>query len=560
MAEEPATITPMTLTEEHIALDETAFPIFSSADLRAVSEAGEIFHFEADDYLIEAGTRNYDCYFIIEGEVRVVDVSGDEEREVLIHQPGHFIGDLDLLTGRPGVVDIIAITQVKAACIRSADIRSFLVKHPTVGDRMVAAFIKRRELLSETDFEGIRVYGHKDCHMTLQIQEFFYRNGVPHTWKNIEDQVERDRLDSLGIDCSALPLLTYGQKELFRSPTLAELAKHIGIQRETTKTRYDTVIIGCGPSGLGAAVYASSEGLSTLVLDNIGPGGQAGSSSKIENYAGFPTGISGRELALRSYLQALKFGAELLAPCSVHSIRPLKNTEGYSLGLCTGEEICAKTIIISTGISYHKLKVPGMDELNGSGLYYNATQVEAILCKEKPVHIIGAGNSAGQAAMFLSTHATEVNLLVRGDSLEKSMSQYLWSRVQQNPKIKLRFRSEMTQIEGTNTIEAIHVEGPSGSQREETAGVFIFIGGSPCTDFLPPEIALDEKGFVLAGAEVAQHASWKEDRLPCALETSCPGIFVSGDCRAGTTKRVAFAIGDGALAVTCVHDHLGTYA
>ena len=376
-------------------------------------------------------------------------------------------------------------------------------------------------------------------------------------------------MEELGVDCSELPLLMYGKTVIFRNPSLADLATHIGIRRECDVKLYDTIIIGSGPSGLGAAVYATSEGLSTLVLDTIGPGGQAGSSSKIENYAGFPAGLSGRELALRSYLQALKFGAEFLAPCSVKGISKIAASSEedydkpvYSIDLCTGEMARAKTVIISTGISYRKLKVDGMERLRGAGVFYNATQVEAVLCSGKTVHIIGAGNSAGQAAMFLSRFADKVNVLVRGDNLEKSMSEYLWSRVEKNPKISLRFRTEMDGIEGDSHIEAIHLKNNQSGEivKEETGGVFIFIGGTPCTDFLPEDIAVDKHGFVLAGAEVAQSGTWKEDRLPCDLETSYPGVFVSGDCRSGTTKRVAFAIGDGALAVTCVHDYLGTYS
>ncbi|MEM7312650.1 MAG: FAD-dependent oxidoreductase [Planctomycetota bacterium] len=551
----------MYFTQKSIADDPEAFPVFNREELRLLLDAGSACNFKEGEFLVEAGERNYDCYFIINGQVKVIDVSTEEAKEVLTHNPGHFVGDLDLLTGRPAVVNLVAAKDVETACIRSADIRDLLVRHPQIGDRLVRAFLHRREQLTVTEFEGISVYGHKDCNKTLAIQEFFYRNGVPHTWKNIEDDEIADRLRGLGVSESNTPILFYGKRELFRQPSLGQLAKHIGIQRETTGAVYDTVIIGCGPSGLGAAVYASSEGLRTLIVDRIGPGGQAGSSSKIENYAGFPAGLSGRELAMRSYLQALKFGAEFVAPCSVQSFE--RASDGlYAVTLCTGERIATKTIVVSTGISYRSLRVDGMASLQGTGVFYNATQVEAILCKNRPVHVIGAGNSAGQAAMYLSDFCFEVNLLIRGSDIAKSMSSYLWARVLKNPKIKVRYQSEMTTVEGDQTIEAVRVldKARGLESREVTAGVFIFIGGVPGTDFLPADIARDERGFVLAGAQVAQHPGWKEDRLPCALETSWPGVFVSGDCRSGTTKRVAFAIGDGALAVTCIHDYLGTYS
>jgi thioredoxin reductase (NADPH) len=320
------------------------------------------------------------------------------------------------------------------------------------------------------------------------------------------------------------------------------------------------VILGSGPSGLGAAVYASSEGLSTLVLDALGPGGQAGSSSKIENYAGFPNGLSGRELAQLSYLQALKFGAEFVAPSHVANLR--RSGEGlYEIETSEGDSVLGKTVIIATGVSYRLLDVAGLDGLRGSGVFYNATKIEATLCEDHPVHVIGAGNSAGQAAMFLSQFARSVTLVVRGNDLRKSMSSYLSDRVVVNERIKIAYQTQVSAAEGSGRIEAVQLRDDQGNvRREKTSGLFIFIGAKPRTDFLPAEIARDDKGFVLTGAAVADLKAWTEKRLPCALETTWPGVFASGDCRSGTTKRVAFAIGDGALAVTCVHDFLGTYS
>lgn len=540
--------------------DEEAFPRFNEKELDLLQEAGNVCRFKKGDFIVRAGTRKYNCYFVLSGLAQVLDVSQDSPEEVTVHERGDFIGDLDLLTGRPAVVDIIAQTDVEAVCVLSDELRKFLVKYPSIGDVLMIAFTRRRKLLHRTGFAGIRLYGQRDCEKTLQIQEFFYRNGVPHTWMDIDKPDNIKRIESTGVKDAELPLLTYGAHEIFRNPELHEIAAHIGIQLNIRNICYDVVIIGAGPSGLGAAVYASSEGLSTLVIDNIGPGGQAGSSSKIENYAGFPAGISGRDLALRSYLQALKFGADFVAPCTAQKIRHAEDSR-YEIELSTGETALTKTIIVSTGISYRQLKVDGMARLRSSRVFYNATQVEALLCERKPVHVVGAGNSAGQAVMFLSKYANEVHLLIRGDNIAKSMSEYLWSRIQQNPKINIRYRNELKSIEGERTIEAIHIlDNRTGEVvREATSGVFIFIGGVPCTDFLPEDMSRDEKGFVQVGTHLVGSGNWSEGRLPGELESSYPGIFVSGDCRAGTTKRVAFAIGDGALAVTCVHDYLGTY-
>jgi len=299
-----------------------------------------------------------------------------------------------------------------------------------------------------------------------------------------------------------------------------------------------------------------------LVLDRLGPGGQAGSSSRIENYAGFPAGVSGTELALRSYLQALKFGAQFSAPCDVAEIRRAEDGL-HSVHLQDGSVANTKTVIVATGVRYRSLGVEGLSKLSGTGVYYSATHVEALLCDERPLHVIGAGNSAGQAAMFLSRFNAKVNLIVRGSDLRKSMSSYLVERVQANSRIHVRLHSELRAVTGADSLEQVSIENVATSETtvEDSCAVFIFIGAAPCTDFLGDRISKDKKGFLITGAELIAKGTWSDpNRLPHALETSCPGIFAAGDCRCGTTKRVASAVGDGALAVTCVHDLLGTYA
>jgi thioredoxin reductase (NADPH) len=334
------------------------------------------------------------------------------------------------------------------------------------------------------------------------------------------------------------------------------------LQRHVPDETFDTVIIGSGPAGLGAAVCAASEGLRTLVLDLIGPGGQAGGSSRIENYPGFPAGLSGRDLGLRMYLQALKFGASFSVPVNVTQLR-CRSDGCHEVVADDGAFVKTKTIIIGTGVAYRNLDVKGLAELRGSGVFHSATQVESLLCRKRPVHVIGAGNSAGQAAMYLSKFSDQVSLVVRGDDLNKSMSSYLTERVRANPRIHVLLQCELRAIEGSTALEKVHLEHTATGEKsiEESGGIFIFIGAMPCTDFLGDRIRKDEKGFILTGVEAAATKAWPfTDRLPRALETTCPGVFAAGDCRSRTTKRVAFAIGDGALAVTCVHDVLGTYA
>ncbi len=541
----------------HLKKDTIAFPVLDDEMLKLLEPCFEVKSFKAGEDVIAAGTKGYSCFFVLSGTLQVLDVSSYEPVEIVVHSKGEFTGDIDMLTGRPSVVSIIAQADSQCLQLPADKLPELMICQPSVGDIMVKAFIRRRTLLLESGFRGVRLLGDRKCSQSLTLQEFFYRNGVPHAWMDTDHPETKELMAAIGVSDSELPVLTCGRKKILTRPTLKEVAEYYGIHRSVRPVCYDLVIIGSGPSGLGAAVYAASEGLSTLVIDRIGPGGQAGSSSKIENYAGFPTGLTGRELAIRSYLQALKFGAEFIAPVSVSKIGRNED-ESYKIELCTGDYAEARTIIIATGISYRSLKVDGMDRLNGNGIFYNATQVEAVVCAKKVVHIIGAGNSAGQAAMFMSTHAKEVHMLVRGNQISQTMSSYLQERIEKNPKIHIRYQCEMVAVEGEGSLKAIHVHDKTagGTSVESTGGVFIFIGGIPCTDFLPDEILRNDKGFVLTGVDVAKSPNWQEERDPCDLETSMPGVFVSGDCRADTTKRVAFAIGDGALAITCVHQYM----
>jgi len=384
---------------------------------------------------------------------------------------------------------------------------------------------------------------------------------VPHRWIDTGDSVNAERIAKLGEGPFQFPLVTWSRKVLMQDAKVPKLAYFLGVRRPIPDEVFDTVILGCGPAGLGAAVSAASEGLRTLVLDRMGPGGQAGSSSRIENYAGFPSGLSGHDLAMRSYLQALKFGAVFAAPCDVKEIRTDENGL-HTVHLQCGTVAKTRTVIVTTGVSYRNLDVKGLNTLRGVGVYHSATLVEATLCDGRPLHVIGAGNSAGQAAMFLSKHNANINLIVRGGDLRKSMSSYLSERVEANPRVNVRLHSELRALKGVDMLENVTIENTSTGEisEEDCCGVFVFIGATPCTDFLGDDVCKDERGFLKTGADVVACGKWPgKNRLPCILETSVPGIFAAGDCRSGTTKRVAFSVGDGSLAVNCVHDFLGTY-
>jgi thioredoxin reductase (NADPH) len=543
--------------------EPVAFPTFNAEELAIARECGCMEQRAAGDQLFAAGDRGLDFFFIISGELGIVDTSSEEEKLLAVHEHGSFIGDINIFLGRPAVAACRVLKPAELLRLTVAEFRLLLVRSGSLAEKVIPAFLRRRKLMLSTGFEGLRVLGGHACVATLQVREFLHRNGVAHRWVDTDKEEGQSLLHSLDEAAPALPVIVWRNHVLMQNPTLEALAHRLGIHADIPDEVFDTVIIGSGPAGLGAAVYAASEGLRTLVLDRLGPGGQAGSSSRIENFAGFPAGISGRDLALQSYLQALKFGAVFSAPVSVSKI---SRGEDKLLCIHTGDgcRVRSRTAIIATGVSYRSLGLKGLEQLRGCGVYHNATQVEAQLCTGSPVHIIGAGNSAGQAAMFLSRSASQVHLIVRGTNLGKSMSSYLSERVMANPRITVQYRAELRGLHGVDCLDAVDIEDTATSQTrtEPSAGVFIFIGATPCTDFLTHTVAKDEKGFLLAGPQLDEVPdAWPaKDRNPLPLETSLPGLFVAGDCRSRTTKRVAFAVGDGALAVTCVHDLLGTYA
>jgi len=539
--------------------DKVAFPRLSEAELAEVAGFGERHSFARDEPLFCAGDQPFNSHAILSGSVRVVDFSSGERVVLLRYGQGYFTGDIDLFTHRPSVVSCEAETEVEAIRLTPGQLRYLFTRKPILGEKFWKSFQRRRELLLLSRFRGLTIYGPKDDRPTLDAVQLLFRNSVPFNWLDTSAEENRVRLRDIRQNVRAFPVVAHGGRVLFEAPTHLQLADHLHLRRTLPHSTYDVLILGAGPAGLGAAVYAASEGLSTLVLDRLGPGGQASSTSLIENYAGFPNGVSGQALAHASYLQALKFGADFHMPSSVSSLARQDNGT-YRAETMEGDAVITRTVIIATGVSYRLLDVEGLETLQGAGVFYGATSVEARLCRYAPAHIVGAGNSAGQAAMFLSQTADHVSLLVRGSDLRK-MSSYLAERLLANRKVAIRYRTELMGVEGTDHIAAVHVRESNGEvKREPTAGLFVFIGAKPRTDFLHASAATDEKGFLLTGADVAALSVWKERRPPCTVETSLPGVFAAGDCRNATPKRVAFAIGDGAAAVTSVHNVLDAVA
>jgi thioredoxin reductase (NADPH) len=437
-------------------------------------------------------------------------------------------------------------------------LREILNRCPDVSDLILQAFIARRQLLRESgSFAGVSVIGSRYSRDAFRIREFLARNRVLFTFLDVESDSDVDRLlKRFGLSEQDTPVVAWGNRLVLRNPSNRELGEALGLKRPLEKTVYDLAVVGAGPGGLAAAVYGASEGLSTVVLERIAPGGQAATSMRIENYLGFPTGVTGYELAERAVVQANKFGAILSVPTPVVS---LEFDNAYAvLKLEGGESVVAKCLLISTGADYRRLDVEGCARFEGSGVYYAATWNEAQMCRGADVGVVGGGNSAGQAAVFLSTQARRVYLLVRGDSLDRSMSAYLARRIESTPNIEVHLNTEVRRMDGDGRLGSIEtVNNETGEVRTlEVAALFSFIGAVPRTDWLPPEIDRDEKHFVRTGPALAQSDRWTARRQPFLLETSRPGVFAAGDVRSGSVKRVASAVGEGAMAVQFVHEYL----
>ena len=407
-------------------------------------------------------------------------------------------------------------------------------------------------------FDGVRVVGMRWSASDFLVREFLSRNRIPFQW--LTPEVTPGALDALHerqLDDSKLPVVLFQDGSSLIQPSITELADKVGMSTTAEQEFYDVVIVGAGPAGLAAGVYGASEGLKTLIIEAEAPGGQAGSSSKIENYLGFPEGLSGEELGKRSYLQARRLGAEFLTQrvCSLRSEGPY-----HLLRMSDGKEVSCLVSLIATGVSYCKLDIEGADRLSGAGIYYGAAQTEALACKDEVVYIIGGANSAGQAAMYFSRYAARVFMLVRGDSLAKSMSRYLIDQIENNPKIEVLTETEVIRACGDTHLERIVLRSPAGERVCETNSLFIFIGAAPKTNWITPEVAKDSKGFILSGPDLKMRAprAWPLERDPYLLETSVPGIFVAGDVRFNSIKRCASAVGEGSIAIQFVHQYLAS--
>ena len=541
-------------------LQDAAFPKLNDAQMAALEHCGgaHLKRYQDGQKLIAVGERDFKFFVVKSGEIRIVDESDDPPRTIAILGPGEFTGDVSHLTGGPSLITAIARGDTKVYEVSAEGVREIINRFPQLGDVILQAFIARRQLLRESGrFTGLRVIGSRYSRDTHRIRDFLTRNRVPFTWLDLEDDPQVEQLlKQFGVSRADTPVVAWGHKLLLRNPSNRELAEALGIRRPIEQAVYDLAVVGAGPAGLAAAVYAASEGLNVIVLERAGPGGQAGRSMRIENYLGFPTGITGSELAERAVVQAGKFGARLPIPTPVVN---LTFDNAYPvLRLDDDETVTAKCLLIATGADYRRLVAEGCEMFEGSGVYYAATLTEAPLCRGAEVVVVGGGNSAGQAAVFLAGIARKVDLLIRGDDLYKDMSAYLAHRVEQTPNIEVLLNTEVREMRGDNHLGEVEiVNNKTGERRTiKTPALFSFIGAVPRTDWLPDEIERDEKSFIRTGTAVAHSPHWTAKRQPFLLETSRAGVFAAGDVRASSVKRVASAVGEGAMAVMFVHQYL----
>jgi thioredoxin reductase (NADPH) len=537
------------------------FPTLTADQITRVARHGERRPMRDGELLFDVGEPVPAFYVVLSGGIEIVRPTRDGDTRVTVHEPGGFTGEVTMLSGRLTLVRGRALGDGEAIVLDRARLLSLVQTDTELGEIIMRAFILRRVQLIDQSIGDVVLVGSLHSAGTLRVREFLVMNGHPYTYIDLDtDSGVQDLLDGFGVTVDEVPVVIWRCETVRRNPTNAELAELLGFNTAIDETQLrDVVVIGAGPAGLAAAVYAASEGLDVLVIEANAPGGQAGSSSRIENYLGFPTGISGQKLAARAYDQSQKFGAQVLIARSARRLDCERPPYGVDTG---GAVVRARSIVIATGAAYRRLPLESHDRFEGSGIYYSATAMESLVCRGEQVIVVGGGNSAGQAAVFLAQTVARVHMVVRAHDLAGTMSRYLIRRIEATPTIEVRTRTEIVKLEGADHLERVtwrhNVSG--ATETRDIRHLFVMAGAVPNTGWLDDCVALDAKGFVKTGPALTPEelaaAGWPAGRAPHLLETSLPGVFAVGDVRSGNVKRVASAVGEGAIAVAFVHQVL----
>ncbi|MGB3465060.1 MAG: FAD-dependent oxidoreductase [Cyclobacteriaceae bacterium] len=541
-------------------MSDPKFPQLTQQQINTLKEYGEVVRFDERTTIFKEGDNQYDFYVVLSGTIEIQDPSNPNTL-ITTHHKNEFSGDSSMLSNRAAHVNGYATDSTHLLRVKPNRLKQAIAKHSEISDILLNAFLLRQEAVLADYNGGVKVVGSGNSKDTYEILDFMDKNHIWYTLLDTDESSEaKELLKHFNISDNELPFVLNNDQELYIRPSIERIARCTGVLTEFEDKVFDVLVVGAGPAGLAASVYAASEGLSVVTIDNKAPGGQAGKSSKIENYLGFPTGISGRDLANRAYIQAQKFGCNISIP---HTAKYMRHADHeFTLCATNGKIIRSRALIIATGASYRKLPIDNIEKYEGSGVYYSATGMNINSCKNELVGIVGGGNSAGQAAMFLSKYAKEVRIMIRGGDLGAKMSDYLVQRIEAADNIKVINYCEVKELSGEHHLEAIHVSVENGeTEKIEMNNLFTFVGAAPCTEWMEDLVITDEKGFICTGSvlkdyDLSAHPIY-DKRLPQQLETSIPGLFAVGDVRNGSTKRVASAVGEGSICISQVHTFLG---
>lgn len=539
-------------------MTDPRFPVLTRKQINILKDYGTIETLDNETLVFKVGDNIYDFFVVLSGVVCVKDES-EMEKVIVRHDVNEFTGDSSMLSNRSAQFNAYATKGTTLLRIKPHDLKILISKHSDISDVLLSAFIQRQETMLKEFSGGIKLLGSQDSQETYALRDFMEKNHIWYTFLDIDKSLEaKELLEIFSVRGEDLPIFINPLGDIFKRPSIRLLAEQSGVLMDFGDNLFDVLIIGAGPAGLAASVYAASEGLKVVTIDSNAPGGQAGKSSKIENYLGFPTGISGYDLANKAYIQAQKFGCNISIPH--HAERIEYNGDFFTLYASNNKKINAKALIAATGANYLQLPLENIKKFEGSGVYYSATGMNASSCSNEIVGVVGGGNSAGQAALFLSDHAKKVHVIIRGNNLGLKMSDYLVQRIYACDNIIVHQETNVVQLNGEYHLESLILNTKGKTKALNITNLFTFIGAKPCSEWLDGIIATDDKGFILTGTDVYESSMKKctiyQERKPQSLETSIAGVFAVGDVRKGSVKRVASAVGEGSMAVSQIHQFL----